>query len=506
MASNGTNRGPCPGAAGVTQYPCNNSNFFPIAVWFAGVQQPSDSQSDQAAGLNTYVSIDANSNLAAVAPGMYVIAQQDEWGPGTPSSQTSQWSHINGWQTSDELDMTEGPPGAGTKGYTDQQNIIKSLPQNDGRLIFASYGKGVAFWESDANAAQWLNYGQAFTDDAYWFSDTDVCLASQGGNLFNGGSADLTPGQCHRASNYGALIDRVHYLETLDGNQAKPVWSVIEDGDPGTSGSTGNVTPTQVTAATWDSIVHGAQGIEYFNHSFAGPCISDNNLRDPCYASMRATITANNNEIQSLAPELNSPTVTPGATVVATTGGVPVHTMLKNVNGTDYLFAISEGDGSGSPTTATLSIPGAGNSAASVYNENRSVLVSNGQITDNFGPYQVHIYQIGAASPPPPPPPTALSVTQNPLSTGTAGSAYLTSLGASGGTSPYTWTTTGLPAGLTLSGNTISGTPTTPGTTNLTLTVTDSSTPPNTASATLPLTVNAAPPGPAPPPGADFSV
>jgi hypothetical protein len=63
--------------------------------------------------------------------------------------------------------------------------------------------------------------------------------------------------------------------------------------------------------------------------------------------------------------------------------------------------------------------------------------------------------------------------------TGTVGTAYTGSLTASGGTAPYTWIVTGLPAGVTDSGLnspavTIAGTPTATGTSNVTATVTDS--------------------------------
>ena len=59
--------------------------------------------------------------------------------------------------------------------------------------------------------------------------------------------------------------------------------------------------------------------------------------------------------------------------------------------------------------------------------------------------------------------------------TGTVGTAVSLQLSASGGTAPYTWTASGLPAGLSISSSgLISGTPTTAGTSNVTVTAKDS--------------------------------
>jgi hypothetical protein len=89
-----------------------------------------------------------------------------------------------------------------------------------------------------------------------------------------------------------------------------------------------------------------------------------------------------------------------------------------------------------------------------------------------------------------------LFVTTTSLPSATAGVAYSTTLGASGGTAPYTWSVTGgtLPPDLSLDATTgvISGTPTTTGVNAMTVEVTDADA--TTATASLPLTVVA--PGP----------
>ena len=63
-------------------------------------------------------------------------------------------------------------------------------------------------------------------------------------------------------------------------------------------------------------------------------------------------------------------------------------------------------------------------------------------------------------------------------------------IGATGGTSPYHWTASGLPADLTISdGGVVSGTPTVAGPFSVTATVTDSASTPATASTTFTITV-----------------
>ncbi len=60
--------------------------------------------------------------------------------------------------------------------------------------------------------------------------------------------------------------------------------------------------------------------------------------------------------------------------------------------------------------------------------------------------------------------PFAVDVTTEELADGTVGVPYAAPLAATGGEPPYTWTATGLPAGLTVSGQQTTGTPTAPGT------------------------------------------
>ncbi len=86
-----------------------------------------------------------------------------------------------------------------------------------------------------------------------------------------------------------------------------------------------------------------------------------------------------------------------------------------------------------------------------------------------------------------------LEITTATLSEATAGKSYSANLIASGGQNPYSWSATGLPAGLTISGNgTINGTPTASGDFNVGITVADAFSPLGTAGKTLTLHVYAA--------------
>ena len=92
--------------------------------------------------------------------------------------------------------------------------------------------------------------------------------------------------------------------------------------------------------------------------------------------------------------------------------------------------------------------------------------------------------------------PAPLAITTGTLPNGTVGVVYSSTIGVTGGTSPYTCTITAgtLPAGLGLGANClVSGTPTTAGTSTLTVKATDSSNPILSTSGQVAITIVAAP-------------
>jgi hypothetical protein len=107
-------------------------------------------------------------------------------------------------------------------------------------------------------------------------------------------------------------------------------------------------------------------------------------------------------------------------------------------------------------------------------------------VTDSAGATAQHSYTLTINAPP-------LTITTNSLANGTVGVTYpQTTMVASGGTPPYSWSPASLASSLTLSsGGVITGMPTTAGSFGLAITVTDSAK--ATASQNLTLTINPAP-------------
>ena len=355
-------------------------SYFPIGVWFESVVSQRDINMDRDVGLNTYVVLTANSNLGLVRrSGMKAFLQHGEWTPDRGAG-----SQTAGWELRDEIDMQMSPDA----GYAELQRIKRTLPA-DRRLRYNNFGKGVVFWENNSEAGRYVNAVDLPSTDIYWFSDNNVCDSSEGGRLFSAGRRELTDAECHRASNYGAQVRRVRRLVSPRGS--RPVWTFIEIGHPASEDHWPSITPPQIRAAVWHSLIAGARGITYFNHSFGGPCRTQHALRDPCYARARAAVKATNRQINALAPVLNAPFVTSRWRRSRATKA-----MVKWQGGHFYVFAASAQNVA---STGSFSIRCVGNATARVLGENRRIPVRRGSFADSFADGNaVHIYRIDGGS------------------------------------------------------------------------------------------------------------
>ena len=147
------------------------------------------------------------------------------------------------------------------------------------------------------------------------------------------------------------------------------------------------ILPAEVRAAVWHSIIAGARGIIYFNHSFGGPNPTQHCLREPAYAAVRAAVKSTNQLVTQLAPVLNAPFADGFVSADPS-----VRTMAKFHDNKYYVFAGSKENRASTPT---LSLSGVDSGTATVIGENRTIPISNGRFSDSFADGNaIHIYRI----------------------------------------------------------------------------------------------------------------
>ncbi|MEV0676254.1 hypothetical protein AB0I60_06980 [Actinosynnema sp. NPDC050436] len=188
------------------------------------------------------------------------------------------------------------------------------------------------------------------------------------------------------AFSYGEVIDTMRKWCGPD----KPLYGFVETGHPHTHGEI--ITPDQVESAVWNTILHGATGINYFAHSFytEGKGEYSSVLTRP---EITAKVKEVNARLKSLAPVLNAAN-RPGVTAKSD-NGVPVSVLHKEAEGARWVLAQTDGSTSlprSGSARVEITVP-VDSGTATVVDENRSVPIENGKIVDDFGAYQVHVYR-----------------------------------------------------------------------------------------------------------------
>jgi hypothetical protein len=364
----------------------NDPSFFALGVWLQSVKGPADVELDRSFGLNLYVGLarDDEADLDAIEDGgMHLLAQVDDWGADGRADHPA----VDGWVVYDEADLTYGPgwdewsgtPGwntcvpeqdqGGGCGYTVMQHFSERVPA--GALRYANYGLGLTRFESDDEAEVFVNHGFQ-----------DVVSADDYGFTHPGTSPEDRKGAF-----YGEVVDRVRALDRRDGTR-QPVWGFVELGHPFTEDTAPTITASQVRSAVWHSVIAGARGIVYFNHSFGGPCPTFSVLRARCDPEMTPAVSELNAQLAELAPVLNAPF----ADGYVTAEG-PARVMAKRgPDGAWYVFAGATTAGSAG---GEVSFEVAAGSTAEVLDEDRTVEVRDGRFVDTFADGDaVHIYRV----------------------------------------------------------------------------------------------------------------
>ena len=135
------------------------------------------------------------------------------------------------------------------------------------------------------------------------------------------------------------------------------------------------------------ALIHGATGIFYFVHEFKPNFREDAIFR---YPEIVAEVTRTNRLIKSLAPVLNSPSIS-GTIAVSSTS--PIAILVKVFENTTYIFAVAMQN---SPSTVRITVGDGHDNNAVVLDEARNVTIKQGVFEDQFEGYGVHLYQIPA--------------------------------------------------------------------------------------------------------------
>jgi hypothetical protein len=359
-----------------------DEHYFPIAVW---LQDPKNAARYKAAGINLYVGLwrgPTTNQLAELQhAGMSVICGQNRAGLENKDHPT-----IVGWMHGDEPDNAQslgkgkgyGPPILPDKIVSDYQRMRAVDPT---RPVLLNLGQGVA-WDNWIGRGVRRNHPEDYPE---YVKGCDIA------------SFDIYPAVHDNPEVAGKLEFVGHGVQRLKQwtRGEKMVWNCIE----ASRISNTKVKPLaeQLRAEVWMALIHGSRGLIYFVHQF-NPTFKEAALLDD--PDLLPAVTAINRRIHDLAPVLNGGSIVNGATVKSSVGDVPIAWMLKWRGDTIYLFAVNMRN---LPTRGSFAIRetalGVGQSrSAIVLDEARSIPVRNGEFSDEFKPYEVHLYELRQAN------------------------------------------------------------------------------------------------------------
>jgi hypothetical protein len=331
------------------------ARLFPIGVY---VQAPDNFELWKSRGVNTMVVVpDGNSetawNKAAIRDGLYEIRAP----ASNPASDVGD-KNLLAWALPDEPDdvTTQIPFAKVQRTYRSWKRIDPRLP------VYINFNGQFNQHDVKTNAGGTSWYHQ-YVRGANWIT------------------SDLYPVNNGEGNDLGVIGQEVTQLRQLAGS--KPVFVFIESG----AYAAGNpvITPGQFRGEVWEAIIHGARGIFYFPVR-----VTPHFSYDVTPPAVAAEMTRQDATITKLAGVLQG-TINPSS--LGASAPSPLQVAWRSSAGHSYFFVLNL-----SPRAVShqaIRLKGIGSAAsATVYGENRTVPISGGTITDNFGPYAVHIYQV----------------------------------------------------------------------------------------------------------------
>ena len=312
----------------------NENTFFPLGVW---LQSPARAPRYKEMGINMFVGLwqgPTEAQLSILARnGMFVVAEQNDVALRSENRHV-----IKAWLHRDEPDNAQ-PIGLGLYGRcipaAEVVRRSREMKLNDPtRPVMINFGQGIAneYWKGRGPCNGDMNYYNVAIEDADILS-FDIYPV--------GSSTPQVKGKLeYVARGVSDLVQRASPNQT--------VWNAIETTalDPSIP-----VTPAQVRAEVWMSLIHGSKGIVYFVHEFEPAFREDGIFLHP---DVVREVTNINQRITALAPVLNSPNVS-GRLIVSSYG--PIATMVKEWEGSVYVFAVAM---QGKSTTAQFAVSRSG--------------------------------------------------------------------------------------------------------------------------------------------------
>ena len=187
---------------------------------------------------------------------------------------------------------------------------------------------------------------------------------------------DLYPlGHCH--SDLKAVYDAQRQFVALAG--AMPTFQWIETGPirPGYCGGF-EMTPAELRAETWLSIVGGARGVGYFTHTW-----SPDHREFDVSPQLQTTIARISQRLTLVRPGLL------GTTVASASNSGAIKVLARTSGDRIYVFAVNGNPGE---LSAKLRIPALPDGPLHVLGENRTLTVRDHRFDERFSALGVHVY------------------------------------------------------------------------------------------------------------------
>lgn len=362
----------------------SDPDFFPVMVW---AQDPELAPQYKALGINTFFSLHegpTEKQLATLGQhGLYTVCAQNEAGLRHLDNPT-----IIAWMHGDEPDNRQAQYDDGPvpldKILTDYSRIVNRDPR---RPVVVNFGQGVANPQFSGRGIEYDAYPQyargadILSYDVYPVANLKYLDMDAEGEEFT-----------NMRDDGGELLylvaEGINRLEEW-GDHDKPVWNVLECTAIWHPRGM-KVTPHQIRAQFWMSIIHGSRGICWFVHDFRpGHRDVAALLSDP---ELMEAVRKNNEQVQSLARVIHSPDRNE-LVEVRSTDGVPVDVLVKKSGGKLYVFAASMRN---QPTSATFTVydPAFEDASLEVLGEDRRSRIEGAEFTDQFEGFGVHLYRL----------------------------------------------------------------------------------------------------------------